>query len=482
MTLVMDRLRPGGFAWLVAHELRLGIRAARGRWRGTMIGLVLLGAYAAIGIMIALGLSGVPISGGPTAYMIVLTGAILVMSFMITQALLRSQHTLYESGDLDLLLSAPLEPRTILLAKLCGIAGSVVLSFAMLLLPIALPVAALGHPGLFGIPVLLVALALTSACLGLALTIAIVSLASPRAARTFGQILAALLGGGVFLVSQLISHDRDGRSSSAGALFGWLRAHGIGTAGIGALPGRAALGDPIAAAALLGAGVAIFAVTGYLFGRSFLAGYQTATMRLSRGRGTAPTGTIARHFRVGLFATMFAKEWRLLVRDPALAFQIVLRLVYLAPLALIAFGHGRGPPIPPALAFASVLIAGQLVGSFAWLAVSAEDAPDLLTVAPVERAQVERAKLVSAMAMAAPFGLILPTAIALATPLGALLTLAMTAAGGWFAGRIEIALQKPAPRKTFARRGSGSLPVGILTLLVAVLFGGLAALGVYLLG
>ena len=45
-----------------------------------------------------------------------------------------------------------------------------------------------------------------------------------------------------------------------------------------------------------------------------------------------------------------------------------------------------------------------------------------------------------------------------------------------------IKLQKPAPRKTFARRGSGSFAVGILTLLSTALFGGLAALGVYLLG
>jgi ABC-2 type transport system permease protein len=179
---------------------------------------------------------------------------------------------------------------------------------------------------------------------------------------------------------------------------------------------------------------------------------------------------------------MFAKEWRLLARDPALAFQIVLRLIYLAPIALAAFGHGRGPPLLPALAFASVLIAGQLVGSFAWLAVSAEDAPDLLTVAPVARRQVERVKLASAMAMAAPFGLILPIAIALNSPLGALVTVAMTAAGGAAAGLIEIKWQKPAPRKTFQRRRSGSIVAGIATLLATAFFGGLAALAVYFIG
>jgi ABC-2 type transport system permease protein len=475
--MLMRRLRPGGFAWLVAHELRLAMRNRRRGARGTWIALVLLALFLGMGIMIALGLRNVPIEGGPAIYTGALAASILLVSFMTTQALLRSQHTLYESGDLDLLLSAPLEPRTILLAKLCGIAGSVVISFALLLLPIAMPVAVLGHPGLFGVPALLAALSLTSACLGLAIMIGVVALAGPRAARTLGQIIGALLAGAVFLASQLLSNSGGGRRSAAMSLFNWLSAHQVGAGGIGALPGRAALGDPVAAFLLLGIGIIVFAATGYLFGRTFLSSYQKARMRLSRRR--AATGAVASHFRAGLFATMFAKEWRLLLRDPALAFQIVLRLIYLAPLGLAAFGHGRGPPLLPALALASVLIAGQLVGSFAWLAVSAEDTPDLLTVAPIARNQVERAKLASSMAMAAPFGLILPLAIAMSSPLGALVTLAMTAAGGATAGLIEIKWQKPAPRKTFQRRRSGSIIAGILTLLATAFFGGLAALAVY---
>ena len=186
MNTLMRRLQPDGFAWLLVHELRLAMRNRRRGARGTWIGLILLAVFVGLGIMAALALRGVPIHGGPAIYTGALAASILLMSFMTTQALLRSQHTLYESGDLDLLLSAPLEPRTILRAKLCGIAASVVLSFALLVLPIAIPVAALGHPGLFGIPALLAALSLISACLGLAVTIFVVALAGPRAARTLG--------------------------------------------------------------------------------------------------------------------------------------------------------------------------------------------------------------------------------------------------------------------------------------------------------
>src|SRR5947209_3622154 len=120
MNAVMRRLRPGGFAWLVVHELRLAMRNARRRSRNAWIALLLLALFTGLGIMIGLGLRGVPIQGRPPIYAGALAASILLMSFMTTQALLRSQHTLYESGDLDLLLSAPLAPRTILRAKLCG--------------------------------------------------------------------------------------------------------------------------------------------------------------------------------------------------------------------------------------------------------------------------------------------------------------------------------------------------------------------------
>lgn len=77
-------------------------------------------------------------------------------------------------------------------------------------------------------------------------------------------------------------------------------------------------------------------------------------------------------------------------------------------------------PLPPALAFASVLIPRQLVGSFAWLTVSAEDSPDLLAVAPVGKDEIDTAKLLASFAMAGPFALILPIAIATTSPVGAI--------------------------------------------------------------
>ena len=114
-----------------------------------------------------------------------------------------------------MLLTAPLPARRVLLAKLCGIVANIMFVFAAFTLPVALPVALLGHPGLFGIPLLLLAAALLSACLGLAITLAIVRIASPRTARTIAQIVGAFLAAGVFLFSQFLSQGPGRQSAGA---------------------------------------------------------------------------------------------------------------------------------------------------------------------------------------------------------------------------------------------------------------------------
>jgi len=469
---------PGGFLWLVKHELRLAWRnrprKGAARWLGYGFAIV----YVGFGCFLAWMLRDEPIPVTPTMMTGVLAGCIAATSFMVAQAMIGSQRTLYESGDLALLFTAPIEPRVVMQAKLLGIAATIALTYGLLLLPVVLPVAVLGHPRLFGAALLLAALALTAASIGIIVTLALATFIGARAARTVGQILAALCGGAVFLISQLLNHPGTGRSGIA-SLFERLRADGFGSSGVSALPGRAAFGDPLAIVILLGLGVLLFAGTGALLQRMFLSGYQDGAGRVSRRR---PSGrAMARLFHAGLFRAVFAKEWRLLARDPALAFQIVLRLIYLAPIVLVAVRNGGKLPILPGMAFASVLIASQLVGSFAWLAVSAEDAPDLIAVAPVRKSEIGFAKLLAAFAMAAPFAIVLPIVIATRAPLGALATLVCTAIGGGLAGLVELKLGKPASRKTFARRRSGSVIAGIIVIVISLVFGFFAAAGVFFL-
>lgn len=477
---MMRHSRQGSFGWLLAHEMRLATRARASRFSTRWIGYALIALVVGFGLLTAKGLADQPIPATPMTLLIVLTATLALMSFMTTQAMLASQRTLYDAGDLDLLLSAPLPLRTVLMAKLCGIAGTIVLTYAIFLLPFVVPVAALGHPALFGVIPLLLAVALVAACVGLALTLVLARIAGPRAARTVGQVAAALLGGAVFLVTQLMNNGGQRRQSSWQTVFERLRDDGFGGSAIGSLPGRAAFGDPLAIVLLLGGALALFFATSLVFRRLFERGVTDAGLRLHRR--TATNKAIARHFKSGLFAGIMAKEATLLLRDPALTFRIVLRLIYLVPLMLVGFRSGQHIPLAPGLAFLSVTIAGQLVGSFAWLAVSAEDAPDLITVAPVDKAEVDRAKLGAAMAIAAPVAILVPIAIAVTSPLGALIAIVFTAAGGAAAGFIELKLGKPAPRSSFNRQRPGSFVTRILTLLASFALGAIAGVLVYFVG
>ncbi len=475
----MIRLTPGSFPWLARHELRL---AWRGRRRGGFTqaaAFALLAIWLVCGMGVAILLMGMPIDYEARIGVAVLAGSVVALSFMTTQSILGSQQTLYESRDLDLMFTAPIDGRSVLLAKLTGIVGAIALLYAGLLLPLVLPVAILGHPHLLGIVALLISLSLTAAALGIAITLALARVAGPRAARTVGQVAAAVLGGALFLITQL-SHGA-GRQSTFSLIFRDLRAWGLGERGWSGLPGHAAFGDPLSVAIVLVAGLALFAGAGAVLRQLFLSGYQDAGMRLGRAQ---PTGRASgRLFHAGLFRPVLAKEWRLLARDPGLVFQVILRLVYLIPLMLLAF-RGQGGMIAPGLAFASVLVATQLTGSFAWLAVSGEDAPELIAVAPVAKERVDLAKLVAALLMAAPIAALLPIAIATVghSPIGALISLVATAIGGAIAGFIELKLGKPGQRAAFARRRSGSMVAGILGMLVAVVFGGGSAALVYFVG
>lgn len=471
-------LAPGSFGWLVRHEMRVAWRGGKGGTAARWIGGVLLAIWVGAGVLLAVALEDTPIPSNLYAFAIIAALSATILSLMTTQAVIGSQQTLYGSGDLDLLLTAPVPPRTVLAAKLVGIAGSVALTYAAILLPVLLPVALIGHPRLLGGAVLLAALALIAAALGFAVTLVLARVAGPRAARTVGQVAAALMGGAAFLATQF-----GGRRSGNlyGEAYRWMRDHGLATGGWPSWPGRAAFGEPLPLLAVVAIGSAMFALVGTALQRAFLSGYQDAGMRFGRRRaGTRP---MRRLFHAGLFRSVFAKEWRLLLRDPALLFQVLLRLVYMAPIVLIAFRDGaRAIPAAPMLAFASVLIAGQLAGSFAWLTISGEDAPELLAVAPVDKREADRAKLIAALALAAPFALVLPVAIGLTQPLGALATLAMTLLGGAGAGYIELTMGKPAPRSTFAKRQKGSVFAAILSFVIAGLCGGIAAVAVWLLG
>jgi ABC-2 type transport system permease protein len=129
-----------------------------------------------------------------------------------------------------------------------------------------------------------------------------------------------------------------------------------------------------------------------------------------------------------------------------------------------------------------IMAAGQLAGGLAWLAISGEDAPDLVATAPVSPRRVTRAKIEAVMTgiaiVFAPFVAILIFASAFS---------ALVAAGGIIAAAgsasaIQLWFRTQAKRSHFRRRQTSSRVATFAEALSSVCWaatGGLAAAGTW---
>ena len=87
------------------------------------------------------------------------------------------------------------------------------------------------------------------------------------------------------------------------------------------------------------------------------------------------------------------KEWTLLGAIHGWS-QTLMQVLYLLPPALLLWRNFSGEAgALVVLVPVFVMAAGQLAGGLAWLAVSGEDAPDLVATAPISPASLHRAKL-----------------------------------------------------------------------------------------
>jgi ABC-2 type transport system permease protein len=253
-------------------------------------------------------------------------------------------------------------------------------------------------------------------------------------------------------------------------------------------PAAAAMGDILPLFPIVAGSVLVFAAVTRGLGRRF-----AADAALAAGVSTTPARVDRRpltpaRFKGGVFGVLMRKELRLLIRDPILLSQVLLRTLYILPMTFIlARNAARAPSggfmggvVLASGAGAVAFMAGQVAGSLAWIAISAEDAPELLASAPVEGAFIRRAKLVATM---------VPVAVLLAIPLGVLTVMAPwvgvcailgSAAAASSSGMINLWFEKPAPRTAFRSRRGGSVIGASAELLIGLGFGiatGMAAAG-----
>jgi ABC-2 type transport system permease protein len=483
----MMRLFPAGSVpWLLAHEMRLGWRGMGSRPRnGTTkptgsIGKVVLWLLAAIGIgAVVLGGVGLGFLAGrfplPRTEMVTLIltgGGLVLLTLLLSQTINMSVQALYERRDLDLLLSSPLKPRVVLTVRAIAIALVTGVLYIGIVTPFIVTATLLGRPEWLGLYGLLAGMTLLAAALGMVLTLALFAAIGPRKTRTVAQILGGLVGGAVFLASQAYNFTRgdEGETTAltsayqnalAGGAFqpdGWL-----------GWPLRAVTGDPVAVVAVLLAGLIPFVLTIAALGPYFASAAAGAASGESGPKGKAVRGP-DKDFADGLQGAMVRKELRLLARDPQLISQILLRLLYLLPLGFVLY---RNADSLGGIAFgagAVVIMAGQLAGSFSWITISAEDAPDLLAAAPIDRTAADRAKLTAALIPTLALTALALAGIAWLAPLAAIVVFAGCVASAVSSGLINLWQQAPANRKAFNQQKRGNWFVGLAEFLVQALW------------
>jgi len=451
-------------AWFARHELRLAWRdwvymltaGERRRKRTVVIALVIFAlfmhllAYATVAAY-----AGAARDPDKLTLVVVTGSALLSWALMLSQAMESVTRAFYARADLDLILSSPVSARRLFAVRIAAMALAIALMGTFLAAPFIDVLAALGGWRWLGAYGVVGAMGITAAALAVALTVALFRTIGPRRTRLIAQIVAAVIGAAFVIGLQVAAILSYGTLSRIAILqSATVVAHAPDGGSILWWPARAALGDGADLAAvgavslaLLAAAIAVFAPR---FGEHAIAAAGVAaTVTRQRSRGGFRRASPRRALR--------RKEWTLLRRDPWLLSQTLMQLLYLLPPALLLWrSFGQGTHSLALLVPVLVMAAGQLAGGLAWLAISGEDAPDLVSSAPVSARDLLRAKIEAVMGGIAVVFVPFALALALISPFDALVAALCVAAAAASATAIQLWFRAQARRSHFRRRQTSS--------------------------
>src|SRR5271154_3043174 len=453
--------RPGSTLWLARHEMRLSwrdwiwlITGGHSR-RAVTAGLVFVVFVIFLRALayVMLGSAAERADVADKEVLLTITGSLAMSSsLMLSQALESVTRGFYARGDLDLILASPVSAWRLFAGRIGAMAAAVAVQALLLASPFVNMLAWRGGAHWLSAYAVTLALAMDAVAISVVLTVALFRAIGPRRTRFVAQILAAIIGAAFVIGAQFAAIASMGTMSRTAMLQSAALARFAPE--IGSLlwwPARAVLGGPLALATLCGLSVialaAVIAVCAPRFGRLALAAGAVAQETTPRKRRSA------RFHAAAPEQALRRKEWVLLLRDPWLMSQTLMQLLYLLPAAFLLSrnfydGGGASSLLVPIL----IMAAGQLGGGLAWLAVSGEDAPDLIASAPVSRARVLRAKIEAVLggiaAVFAPF----VVALALFAPFAAVVAAGGIAIAAGSATAIQFWFRAQARRSLFRRR------------------------------
>jgi ABC-2 type transport system permease protein len=407
---------------------------------------------------------------------VVLTGTLVTAwSLMLSQALESVTRAFYARGDLELILSSPAAASRLFAVRIIAMAVTIVALALVLAGPFINVLAWLGGAHWLGGYVAIIALAMDAVAVSVVLTVALFRAIGPRRTRVVAQIVAAVVGAAFAIGMQIAAIVSYGTMSRMAILRSvQLVRIAPNSDSLVWWPARAVLGEPVALAGLLGFSIVALAATIYAFAPRF---GQFALAAASTSESPARNGRHRSRFRtVSPAQAMRHKEWMLLLRDPWLMSQTLMQLLYLLPAVFVLWRSFSGGGMTALLVPVLIMAAGQLGGGLAWLAVSGEDAPELIATAPVPAAQVLRAKTEAVLGgVAVVFGPLV-VLLAVVSPIGALVAFGGVAVAAGSSTAIQYWFRTQARRSLFRRRQTSSRIATFAEALSSTLWAGTGAL------
>ena len=388
-----------------------------------------------------------------------------VCTFMLSSAMSRVVAAFHERRDLDLLMSSPVSPTLLLAIRTATVAVATLFTFAFFVYPFVDVGVILGRWWMARLYVLLPLIALMTTGIALSLTDLFVRLVGLRRARVGLQVFSGVIGASVYLVSQAA---RFLPGNVTVGLQRWFAS--ITRVEDAPWPvefiARVARGDVVTWLTLAIVSFGVFGFTVRQARRRFVEVAQTpeADSRVVRASPSMVAARIERGFARGLFATLLIKEWRLILRAPQLISQVLLQILYLMPLLFVAFSSGNASRSwgPSALAGGIVAASATLATALAWLAISGEDAPDLLAGSPSRTVTIIGPKIVAATLPPVVLVFVGATGVATRSVIDATIVLVFGVLACTSAAIIAAASPTPGKRSDFQRRHRGRIGSGLV--------------------
>ncbi len=456
---------PATLAWFARHEARLAWRDWRDMFTGggrrsltsAMIVLTIVVALIHLPVWaLVVGLDMAAAGVDRSTLMITSLALALFASLLTAQATEMVTRSLYTRGDLDLIVSSPVALTRLFTVRLIANALPIAVLAMALVAPLVNIMAILGGPRwLAGFGVAL-AFGLAASALAVTITIGLFRIFGARRTRMIAQIVAAVIGAAFAIGIQVMAIMSYGAPTGA-VLF--LTVDAIaGLPDVTSplwLPARAMLGDGLALIAILAASAALMLVVTAVVAPNFATISLSATDLAQPRRKRRPSRLV--RVPANPRTALRRKELLLLRRDPWLVSQTLTQLLYLLPPALLlsqSFHSSERTPVIVAMVL--VTVGGQLAGALAWLAISGEDAPDLVATAPVAAGAVTRAKVEAVMTAVAMALFPLLAVFAALAPLHAAMTLVGLVLASLSTIRIQLWFRIQAKRSHFRRRHTSS--------------------------